>query len=278
MYKLIALDLDGTLLNSQRRISDENIKFINTLMSLGYEVVIATGRRYFSAKELTKDISGDMTILANNGNVLRKSLGDEIIFSKYLNSEDYHIILEEGKRRNLSPIIHVDYYDEGYDMVIEGNFRDERYFGYFSDDEKRVKGLMENDFYLQDRVLAMVYPGRLDKLREFHHHLNDLHPSRFNSHVLEHIQIAEAMFEVMNPLGSKWKSLAQYSKSIGVEQQEIIAVGDDNNDVEMLLNAGLGIAMKNGSLLAKNAADIITERDNNQSGVEYELRRVLGLR
>ena len=278
MYKLIALDLDGTLLNSQKRISDENIKFINTVMSLGYEVVIATGRRYFSAKELTKDISGDMTILANNGNLLRKSLRDEIIFSKYLNREDYHIILEEGKKRNLSPIIHVDYYDEGYDMVIEGNFKDERYFGYFSDDEKRVKGLIENDFYLQDRVLAMVYPGRLDKLREFHQYLNDLHPSRFNSHVLEHIQIAEAMFEVMNPLGSKWKSLAQYSKSIGVEQQEIIAVGDDNNDVEMLLNAGLGIAMKNGSLLAKNAADIITERDNNQSGVEYELRRVLGLR
>lgn len=278
MYKLIALDLDGTLLNSQKRISDENIKFINTLMSLGYEVVIATGRRYFSAKELTRDISGDMTILANNGNLLRKSFGDKIILSKYLNREDYHIILEEGKMRKLSPIVHVDYYDEGYDMVIEGNFRDEKYFGYFSDDEKRVKGLIGNDFYLQDRVLAMVYPGRLDKLKEFHQHLSDLHPNRFNSHVLEHIQIAEAMFEVMNPLGSKWKSLVEYSKSIGVEQQEIIAVGDDNNDVEMLLNAGLGIAMKNGSLLAKNAADIITERDNNQSGVEYELRRVLGLR
>lgn len=81
----------------------------------------------------------------------------------------------------------------------------------------------------------------------------------------------------MNPLGCKWQSLQEYAKERGIREGEIIAIGDDNNDTPMIKNAGLGIAMKNASKDVKSVADIITEKDNNDSGVAFELKRVLNL-
>ena len=87
--------------------------------------------------------------------------------------------------------------------------------------------------------------------------------------------MAEAMFEIMNPQGSKWKSILEYSNSRGIKPEEIIAFGDDNNDIEMIVNAGLGVAMKNGSSLIKEVADNISEKDNEDSGVAFELKKIL---
>lgn len=277
MYKLIALDLDGTLLDKNKNITSDNILFINEIIEKGYEVVIATGRRYYSAKQLTQSINKHMTIMANNGNIIRNSLDDKIIFSRFMDRMDIKDVLIAGKLKNLHPIIHVDYFYDGYDMVIESDICESNYCNYLPKDETRFKTISTDLIYDIDRVLALVYPGKIAILKEFYKELNHKYPNRYNSHVLEHIDIAEGMFEVMNPLGSKWKSLLEYSSSIRIKPEEIIAVGDDNNDAEMILNAGLGIAMKNGSDLVKDAAKIITERDNNNSGVSFELRRILDI-
>ena len=274
MYKLIALDLDGTLLDKSKRISVENLMFIDKAIQSGYEVIIATGRRYYSAKELTSSIKSHITILANNGNIIRNSLDDKILFSKFIEKSDLRDVLVEGNILNLHPIIHVDYFLEGYDMIIEENtFK----MNYLPKDEKRYRIIPKDLIYDVDRVLAIVYRGEKELLKDFYNNLNDKYPDRYSSHVLENIDISEAMFEVMNPLGSKWKSILEYSRSIGIKPDEIIALGDDNNDLEMILNAGLGIAMKNGSTLVREAANIITERDNNNSGVAFELRKILDI-
>lgn len=76
------MDLDGTLLNDEKQIPEENLKLIDKLIDKGYEVVIATGRRYWSAKQLTKEIDKPLVILANNGNVVRETINDEIIIKK----------------------------------------------------------------------------------------------------------------------------------------------------------------------------------------------------
>ena len=81
----------------------------------------------------------------------------------------------------------------------------------------------------------------------------------------------------MNPLGCKWLSLSEYAKEKDIAKEEIITIGDDNNDAEMIKNAGCGIAMKNASEGVKQVADIITEKDNNESGLSFELRKILDL-
>ena len=277
MYRLIAIDLDGTLLNSSKKISQENKEAVNRLIGLGYQVVIATGRRYYSAKMLVKELDNHLVIMANNGNIVRSSLDDVVLISKFLDRESYLDILKEAKEHRLRGIVHVDKYLEGIDMVVEQDDLFGDHMKYFTEQDKRYLVLPEKELYKLDRVLAVVFPGDYKAVKSFSEIIGRKYPDRYSSHVLENIYIAEAMYEAMNPGGSKWKTLNEYAEAIGVEQDEIIAIGDDNNDVDMILNAGLGIAMKNGSGLAKAAADMVTERDNDHSGLAHVLDKVLNL-
>lgn len=276
MYKLIAIDLDGTLLDDNKKISKENIDIINEIITSGYEVVIATGRRYWSAKELTKEIDSHMTILANNGNIIRNSFDDKIIISKYLNIDDFRLVVEEGKKRNLNPMIHVNGYEEGYDIIIEFDKNHESYCNYLQNNNryKQVNNFIDMD---EHRILAVVYVGNKDELNLFKKLLIERYPYIYNIHIIENIAIAEALLEIMNPLGSKWQSLYEYAMEKDILTNEIIAIGDDNNDIDMIKNAGLGIAMKNASEGVKSVASIITKKGNNESGVAFELKRVLDI-
>lgn len=278
MFKLIAIDLDGTLLNDKKLITRENLQTLNELILMGYEIVIATGRRYFSAKELTRGIDSHMTIIANNGNIVRRSEDDRVLFSKYMNELDYKYIIKEGRRRGLSPMVHVDYFNEGFDIILEDNegLIDKPHS--FLINERRIKLINKDSIFDVDRVLTIVYAGDKPPLDDFYNHINLQHPEKYSSHVMENVDIAEAMLEVMNPLANKWISILGYAKSLGIKPNEIIAIGDNNNDLPMILNAGLGIAMNNGTSLLKEAANITTEYDNNNSGVAFELRKVLNIK
>lgn len=273
MYKLIAMDLDGTLLNDNKEITKENLKFINDLDEKGYEVVIATGRRYWSAKQLTRGIRNHITILANNGNIVRHSSDDKEIITKYLNLNDFRTIMKEGRKRNLYPIIHIDDFHGGTDIVIELDQDHESYYNYLSND-KRFKQV-ENYLDINNKVLAVVYVGKKNQLKDFHLDILREYPNLYNSHIMENIAVAEALLEIMHPQGTKWLSLLEYATSIDIKKDEIIAIGDDNNDIEMIEGAGLGIAMKNATKKVKSVADHITEKNNNESGVAFELKKIL---
>lgn len=277
LYKLIALDLDGSLLNDEKEIPKENLDVLHQLVDKGYEVVIATGRSYYSARRITGDIKEELIYICNNGNIVRDALDDRLLATKFLDPKDSKIILEEGFSRDLDPIIHVDFFHKDYDIILgEGNKYADMYngqTGLFSR-AKIVEDRLEDNL---DRVLALVYPGNMDILKDFNYSINQLYPDRYNSHIMENIQMAEGLLEIMNPLGTKWNSLIEYASSQGIKAEEIIAIGDDNNDIEMIMNAGLGIAMKNAGELVKEVANKVSKKDNNNSGIAFELKKLLYL-
>lgn len=275
MYKLIAIDLDGTLLNDEKEISTENLETINRAIEKGYEVVIATGRRYWSAKDLTKQIDSHMTILANNGNIVKNSINDKTLISKYLDKYDFRNVVEEGKKRKLDPIIHLDRYEDGFDVAIERDRDHKNYYNYLLEDNRFKR--IEDYRQLDDGILAVVYPGKAKQLNDFYLELIDKYPGLYNAHVMENMVLSEAMLEVMNPKGTKWLSLVEYAETIDIKPEEIIAIGDNNNDISMIRGAGLGIAMNNGSEALKKMAKAVSVKSNNESGVAFELKRVLGI-
>ncbi|MCR2045053.1 Cof-type HAD-IIB family hydrolase [Anaerosalibacter massiliensis] len=282
MYKLIAIDLDGTLLTDDKRISEENLETLKKAIDRGYEIVIATGRRYWSAKEKVKNIDSELVIMANNGNIVRRMKDDEILIQKYLNIDDFHILVEEGKKKGLYPIVHVDGYDDGYDMIIELDKDNFKYHNYLADNIDRFKKV-KNVFKVSNpKVLAVVYMGIKKELEEFYLYLIDKYPEKYNSHIMynltgSHINDRVGLLEVMNPCGTKWLSLEEYGMKKGILPEEIIAIGDDNNDIAMIKNAGLGIAMKNATEMTKKVSDIITKKNNNENGVAHTLKWVLKL-
>lgn len=277
MYKLIAVDLDGTLLDDKKTIPEDNLNLMRELIDSGYEIVIATGRRYWEAKNLIKDIDRSMVILANNGNIVRDLKDGKLLIKKYLDMEDFKVLVKESKKRGLYPLILVDDYENGIDVVVEMGNASEFHNIYLSRAEERYNKVED---YLKAEnlnILSVVYAGDRKDMKGLYDYINEKYPKIFKSHLMENIQAAEALLEIMNPLGDKWLSLYDYAKEKSLDKSQIIAIGDDNNDAEMIKNAGLGIAMKNGSKLVKNVADIITEKDNNESGVAFELRKVLKL-
>jgi Cof subfamily protein (haloacid dehalogenase superfamily) len=275
LYKLIAIDLDGTLLDDSKKVTDFNIEVLNKLIEKGYEVVIATGRRYFSAKLFLRGINTHLVILANNGNIVRNSEDDKVIFSKFLDKKSYLDLLKEANDLGLKGIVHVDLFNDGIDMIMELDEKYQSHKKFIFEEDNRYLLLPKHEIEKQERVLAVVYPGNADVIYKLSNIINEKYPNRYNSHVLERIYSAEAMYEAMNPLGSKWKSLLEYANISGIKKEEIICIGDDNNDLEMLLNAGLGIAMKNANDLVKKSANLVTQKDNNESGVGVVLTDLL---
>lgn len=277
MYKLIAIDLDGTLLTYDKTITKENLDLIHLLIGKGYEIIIATGRSYYSARVLTENINEHLIYICNNGNIVRDAIDDRVIFTNYLDPKDSKILLQEGIAMGLYPFIHANYFGEGYDVILGKNHYPIESISKARDNLLRIKIIDDSLEENLDKVLAFVYPNEFDKLMDFHLFLSEKYPNKYNSHVMEHASQADALLEVMNPIGTKWNTLVKYANSIGIEAQEIIAIGDNNNDIEMIMNAGLGIAMKNGTKLAMEMADIVSEKSNNESGVAFELKKILGI-
>lgn len=269
------MDLDNTLLDDNKKISRESTRIINKLIDNGYEVVIATGRRYYSAKRLIKDINRPLTIIANNGGIARDSTGATTLFERTIDLEGFKNIVEKGRARNLHPIVHVNSYKLGYDIIIEMDIENEAYGRYFHSEEDRYRKVDDFLALEDERILAIVYLGSKLELEEFYKEINRNYNQTYNYHIVENIQAAESLLEIMNPLACKWQGLQKYAKLKGIRDEEIITIGDDNNDLTMIKNAGLGIAMKNSTSKVKAVADIITERDNNESGLAYELERIL---
>lgn len=276
-YKLVAIDLDGTLLTEEKVVPSENANVLRSLSDKGIEIVIATGRRYWSARHFVSQIGLKLMVVANNGSILRNMKDDSLVLQKYLDKSDFHTLIKEGRERNLYPVIHADHFDEGYDIMIELDRQDEKYSSYLYDIPDRYKKIEDLLLYEDPRVLSVVFPGELNELKEFYDTLNKSYYGKYCSHILTSLSKVGPILEIMGPLGSKWKTLFDYTREKGISKEEIIAIGDDDNDIEMIKKAGLGIGMKNASPGVKQVADIITDKTNDECGVGHILTKIFNL-
>lgn len=276
-FKMIVTDLDGTLLNDEKKISDRDIEMLNKLNNNGVEIVVATGRNYFMAKNLTEQIKNlNPVILANNGAVARRSNTDEKMESNYLNSDVFNEIYNCGLKYNLHPVLHVDEYENGYDMIYENEDLEKIYLGYIRKDDVRSKQIK---FYPRKikNILSVCYLEEFDKLSEFGREMNKLNRGQFNSICNRNIS-KRALLEFLHIDGCKWRALKKYADSLNIKSNEIISFGDDNNDLELIMNSGMGISMINGTDKCKKAAKKISEFDNNNSGVSSELLKIFNIK
>lgn len=274
-YKMVVTDLDGTLLNDDKKISRMDVEILNKLHELKIEIVIATGRNYYLAKKLTEQIKNiNPVILANNGAMVRRSHTDEVLECNYLDFEYFRKIYEQGLKYNLHPVLHVDEYINGYDMIYEQENTDEMYQGYIAKNNKRAK--LTTFEHSINNILAVCYLSENKKLNDLYLETNKINDGKFNSLCNMNLK-NKALLEFLHIDGCKWRSLKKYSESVNICANEIVSFGDDNNDIELILNSGFGIAMKNGTESCINAADKVSEFDNNNSGVCKELLKLFSI-
>lgn len=270
MYKMIYSDMDGTLLNSEKKISNINKNIIKKVQEREIVFGIATGRIYPAAKIYAKELSLDTPIICCNGAVVVDLNTNEAIISNPIKPKLLKKVVDIIKKYDV--YFHMydkdTIYSERYDLVI-------KYFKEFSEnlsDEFKIKtSVVENidDIIFSDREIYKVgvYFDNSKKTEKMIEELN-----RDND--IEGCKSMSYMYDVMAKGINKGYALKQLGEYLNIDQSEIVAIGDNENDISMIKFAGLGVAMENATKNIKNIADYITTT-NDKDGVSNVIEKFI---
>lgn len=260
MIKAVAIDLDGTLLNDKKELSKKNIEGLKLAKNNGCEILIVTGRSYYSAKQAVEDLNMSLNIICYNGAKVVDENG-QVIFEKPLEEKIVRELIEISHNTK----IHLNLYQNEIWYVENSNNFETDYYKKNSGLEPQEQnfGIFEN--YNMTKALFIA---ENDVLKDLEKKLRDL--------LGEKVYMAysdERYLEVLNSEVNKGLTLENILKTKNIDMSECIAFGDAGNDIEMLTNVGWGVAMENASEKVKEKVKFFA-KSNNESGVGEYLKNL----
>lgn len=260
--KLIASDMDDTLLTSDLQVSPATLEAIKKAQTQGKIFIVATGRMYVSAKLVTDRFGLDVPIVTYNGALVKGSRSGEVIFEKKMSLETAQAVLDYTRAKGY----YIQYY-VGDDYLIEKHNEFSAYYGSVAGIAPKAVGTSLYTAKEPPYKLLLMLPKEhfeeiwQDYAREFAGRL-DVTSSK------------TGFLELMTPGVNKWESVKQVAATYGIAPDEIMCIGDSNNDLSMIANAGIGVAMGNAPDNVKAKAKMITA-DHNHDGVALAINMVL---
>lgn len=265
-YKALALDLDGTLTNSNKKLSNINKIAIHKAIERGVKIILASGRPVLGinhiAEELQLPEKGGYILAYNGGNIIDCST-QEIIYKKILPDECIKSICELASKYN---VVALTYYK---DEIVSENDDDEYIIKEAlcnSANIKKVNNLVE---FVDYPVAKFLVVGEHKKLLPVQKELLERYPEKIDAFFSE-----EYFLEVVPAGVAKSTSLDNLLKILNIDRTELMACGDGMNDIPMLEYAGLSVAMENAYPQVKEYADYIT-LSNNDDGVAYAIQKFI---
>lgn len=258
--KILFTDLDGTLLDSKKNISEGNLEAIDELIKSGHKFVIATGRPIQSAIKISQRYgwTGEGYYIASyNGGLIYDCSSNEAIIKHPMPRSYVRYIFDEAYKAGL----HAHTYDDKY-VVSE---RDNNELALYT------KAIMVPPVVVDDAVSYLKEdPVKVIVIsRESHEALE-----AFRSHMLpwcaDRVHVAFSnpiLLEFSSPLAIKGLAVKFMCEHFNIPIENSVAAGDEENDISMIETAGVGAVMINGTDMAKAAADYITENDNDHDGL-----------
>ncbi|WP_274310223.1 Cof-type HAD-IIB family hydrolase [Solibacillus daqui] len=280
----IATDLDGTLLNDQNEISDENIKAIQYAQDKGFEVVISTGRAYFDVQEICKKAGINPFVVGTNGATIHSKNG-ECISSITITKERVESILQWLDERNY-------YYEVFTNKAIYTLKKGREQFlneirGLLNADlDSNLKELVEiaeRQFDQFGYVLVEDYHDILKNEEEFHNivacsfdqkKLEDAWDRFEKFDELMVVSSADHNIEITSKRASKGMALEKLAILMNGSLDQAMAIGDSNNDLSMFEKVGYSVAMGNAKDSIK-AVCTTTTLKSNENGVAYAIYRYM---
>ncbi|MCR1898289.1 HAD family hydrolase [Irregularibacter muris] len=258
MYKMVVLDLDGTLFNSQTMVSEKNKRAIQACMERGVKVVLASGRMHGFMMPLVRDLNlHHHSHVACNGNTIFTHHGQTEDVAA-IDDEVYRNLVKRYKKENLEIAAFSKdciYYEKAPRLL--------EVFSRSQDGQiLQVEALEE-----LTGILKMVIYVREENVQE---------EKRIREITKEDATILRTYHLFVDVVGlnvSKYKALERLIKEQNIDPKQVIAIGDSENDVEMITNVGLGVAMANGSENLKKLAKYITPKTNDEDGVAEVIER-----
>ena len=255
MYKLLACDIDGTLLRSDRTISNETIDAINKMKSLGFHFIICTGRPLMGVRNIIDMLGYSGNLITYNGGIIANTNGD-ILYEELMDHYNSIKAIELGNKYNLTICVWVN--DKLYANRLDENLIrycdicKEPYEIVDSFDELIVNGTNKILYTSSDELTSFIYPKVLS---EFAGDATIVKSQPF-------------LIEFMSRKVSKGEGLKKLCEIMGIDIKETIGIGDEVNDISLILESGLGATLDNGVKECKEIASLITP-SNDEDGVRH---------
>lgn len=262
MIKMIIVDLDGTLLNEEGKITENTKKYLCSLKEKGYIIIIATGRTCTSALTATDGAKFASFIIFNQGSCIYEIPTKKYIFEHYIN------------KTQLSKIL--DFYDQTFHYIeIASNTVNYKLWNHFENNDL-VKSINK-----KEDVLALKEP--ISRITIFKHKKEDILKlyKQLKSTFLLNVLLMQDSFTDhqwidITPMNcTKMNTILWLAKYLNLNSNEMITFGDGLNDIEMLKKCGYGVAMQNALPEVKKAADFTTIYDYNHDGVINFLKKII---
>ncbi len=276
-YKLLAIDIDGTLLNSRGKISDENIDAIRRAIENGIKVCLCTGRNIKNTRAIAKKINSDFPFVCADGTVFYDTKNNKVIKEYLIEKSTFEKIIEEANKHNL----YMEFCTKRHYIKYVRNIGLEKY-GY-GDAPKTIMEKLEHHFIKNVRYVKnhqkfknkfggginqFIISGEqreLEKMKKF------LIESDFSDVDIRVDLWSDFIFIVPKDCNKAY-GLNILSDYFDIDISEMIAIGDQMNDIDMIKKAGLGVAMGNATDEIKKVAGFITS-SNDDSGVAFAIKK-----
>jgi len=254
----ILLDLDGTLLTSEKTISDTTLKALLSLKACGMNLIIATGRMFDTASGYTRSLSIDRPYVLANGAVIAEPENGTPIIEHLLDWDVSRelVLLARGEGLHVQMFV-------GNTLYYEVDEPRERAADPFAFAAGRQVDFLATSFPAVTKVLLVGdEEASLRVLKKVH----DRHPESLYS-----VKSWERYYEVMNVKANKCNGMMELSRMLSIPVSAFMAFGDADNDIEMIRNAGVGVSMGNGTPGLKEVADYVTG-GNDEDGIGIFLK------
>lgn len=264
--RFIAVDIDGTLLNSQLHVSAANRAAIAEATRRGIEVALVTGRRYDFAMPVARQIDAPLTMIVNNGALVRTNAG-ETMLRHLLPRETARRVVVETERWRYATAVVFDRPQANQIMLERIDWNDPTRKGYYERNRKYLAETSPLQDCLDEDPIQVMFTGTVTKMREVDTALQSLpFVESFGVAATVYDDKDFAMIDVIRAGVTKGATLAEWTALRDVPPEEIMAIGDNHNDLEMLSFAGVPVVMGNCVSVLKQRGWHMTA-SNDEDGV-----------
>ena len=250
-YKLIATDMDGTLLNSSAEVSKRTKQAVQKALDAGVLFVIATGRALPGMGMIADLHNEDMPLIILNGASVVMARSRKVLFKKYLDISLAKEAYELGLSRNIPMAIWTD-------ARLWISWECDRTNHYVRTYGVDLNIISDVDMLKDEGIYKVLWFGDQDSVIRYQNEMHEYFGKRLNSH-----SSWPTFLEFVSPDADKGAAMAEIGRIYGIEKREMIAVGDSYNDISMLKYAGLGVAMENAPDEIKAICNHVTLTNDN---------------
>ena len=260
--KMIASDMDDTLLNNERKISPRNLAAIKRALAAGIVFTLATGRMYRSIKPFAERLQLDVPLIAYNGALVKGALSEKVYARKPMQLQTALDALSYCKEKDYYVQVYID--DE---LLVKEENEYSRMYSRISGVPTTAVG--EAVYHITKAPYKLLL---MTESSDFAAAWQDV-ANRFDRRI-DVTSSKDNFLELMEPAVNKWVAVKELAESFGIKPDEIMCIGDSNNDISMIANAGIGVAVANAKPQVQQAAKLITASNDND-GVALAIENIL---